>query len=194
MTLVIVNTECANLSSVQFACERLGYQPTITADAALIRAADKVILPGVGTAKAAMRNLHRLELVETLQQLTQPLLGICLGMQLLTRHSSEGEVDCLGVIPTATERLVAPGLALPHMGWNPIRVERESPLLAGVDGLHCYFVHSFAVPVDEYTLASCDYGSPFAAVIQHRNFYGAQFHPERSGAVGSRILQNFLDL
>ncbi|MEX1221417.1 MAG: imidazole glycerol phosphate synthase subunit HisH [Idiomarina sp.] len=194
MKVVVVDTECANLTSVCFALERLGYVPTVTDKAELIRAADRVILPGVGTARAAMRNIQRKQLVETLQQLTQPVLGICLGMQLLTESSSEGDVDCLGVIPTQTRRLQADDLPLPHMGWNQLQQRTDTPLLKGLDAAaYCYFVHSFAVPVDSYTIASSHYGEEFAAMIQHQNFYGAQFHPERSGSVGATILKNFLE-
>lgn len=195
MQVVVVDTECANLASVCYALERLGYPPLVTADAAQIKAADKVILPGVGTARAAMRNLQQKQLVSTLQELTQPVLGICLGMQLMTAHSAEGDVACLNLIPSQTQRLHSHGLPLPHMGWNQIELNPENPLLTGfTDAPYCYFVHSFAVAEDTYTSAACTYGDRFAAMIQHRNFYGAQFHPERSGKAGAKILKNFLEL
>lgn len=200
-SLVIIDTSCANLSSVRFAFERLGVEPVVSASPAVIRAAERVVLPGVGTAAAAMRNLQQLGLVEVIQQLEQPVLGICLGMQLLTDYSAEGNVDCLGVIPARTERMIADGLPLPHMGWNTITDPSASnPLLRGVESpAYCYFVHSFAVAVDQYTSAQCTYskaenGQPFAAMIRSKNFFGAQFHPERSGTVGAQILQNFLAL
>ncbi|WP_369743810.1 imidazole glycerol phosphate synthase subunit HisH [Pseudidiomarina sp. PP-1MA] len=194
-SLVIVDTACANISSVRFAFERLGVSPLITADAAQINSADRVILPGVGTAAAAMRNLQRLELVDTLRQLQQPVLGICLGMQLLTTASAEGNVDCLGIIPTRTERLQAADLPLPHMGWNTVNGSADNPLLAGLpDASYFYFVHSFAVAVSAHTIASCHYGQTFAAMVRSGNFFGAQFHPERSGAAGATILKNFLEL
>lgn len=199
-SVVIVDTACANLSSVRFAFERLGITPHVTADAAQIRSADKVILPGVGTAQAAMRNLQQLELIEVLQQLEQPVLGICLGMQLLTDWSAEGDVNCLGVIPARTVRMQAGGLPLPHMGWNTVTAVGDNPLLANLPNRETnehawfYFVHSYAVAPDEATIATCEYGQPFAAMIRHNNYFGAQFHPERSGAMGAQLLKNFLEL
>lgn len=194
--LVIVDTGCANITSVFCALLRLGAEVQISADQALIRAADKVIIPGVGTAKQAMANIDAKGLRSTLQQLTQPVLGICLGMQLLTEHSAEGDVECLGLIPGQVAPLEAKGLRLPHMGWNTLQVESTAhPLLQGITAAdYVYFVHSFAVQPSPYMLASCDYGSKFAAVIGRRNFLGMQFHPERSGQVGARLLQNFLQL
>ncbi|MGM0480433.1 MAG: imidazole glycerol phosphate synthase subunit HisH [Pseudomonadota bacterium] len=194
MNLVIVDTECANLTSVRFALERLGVTPTISDNAELIKAADRVILPGVGTAAAAMRNLHNKQLVEPLQSLTQPVLGICLGMQLLTSRSEEGGVNCLDVIPAQTQRMHTGTLPLPHMGWNNINAINDNPLLDGTDSPYCYFVHSFAVAEDQYTIARCHYHQPFAAMIKKDNFIGAQFHPERSGTAGRRILQRFMEL
>lgn len=194
--LVIVDTGCANITSVLCAMQRLGAEVQISADPAVIRAAEKVIIPGVGTAKQAMANIDVKGLRSTLQQLTQPVLGICLGMQLLTEHSAEGDVECLGLIPGQVAPLEAKGLRLPHMGWNTLQVESPThPLLAGITAAdYVYFVHSFAVEPFAYMLASCDYGSKFAAVIGRRNFLGMQFHPERSGKVGARLLQNFLQL
>lgn len=195
MSVVIVDTQCANLTSVRFALERLGVTPIISADATVIRAAKRVILPGVGTAAAAMRALQASDLVSTLQQLTQPVLGICLGMQLLTEYSREGKVNCLGVIPTRTAPLTSAGLPLPHMGWNTLNATQPHALLQHLPtSAYCYFVHSYAVPVSAVTLATTDYGERFSAMIGYRNFFGAQFHPERSGAVGAQILKNFLEL
>lgn len=195
--LVIVNTRVANLASVAFAFRRLGVEPVISADPEVIRNADRVVLPGVGTAEAAMRALHEIDLVSTLQSLTQPVLGICLGMQMLTRYSTETRaaepVPALGVIPTHIERLRSQaGLPLPHMGWNRTEVT-DHPLFEGLEQPWFYFVHSFVAPVDGATIASCDYGQPFAAAIANGNFLGVQFHPERSGADGARVLQNFLE-
>lgn len=199
--LVIVDTGCANITSVFCALQRLGAEVQISAEPAVIRAADKVIIPGVGTAKQAMANIDAKGLRSTLQQLTQPVLGICLGMQLLTEHSAEGDVACLGLIPGQVAPLEAKGLRLPHMGWNTLQVESPAhPLLQGITAAdYVYFVHSFALLCDQeqpspYMLASCDYGSRFAVVIGRRNFLGMQFHPERSGKVGARLLQNFLQL
>lgn len=195
MSLVIVDTSCANLSSVKFAFERLGVTPLITADAEQIRSAERVVLPGVGTAKAAMRNLQALDLVSTLRELQQPVLGICLGMQLMTEWSAEGDVDCLGLIPARTVALENSGQPLPHMGWNTVTAVGNNPLLKGIDApAYCYFVHSYAVAPDASTIASTDYGQRFASMIRAGNYFGAQFHPERSGAVGAQILKNFMEL
>ena len=196
---VIVDTGCANLSSVKFAIERLGFSATITDDIEQIKAADKVIFPGVGSAKHAMANIIEKDLVETLQSLTQPVLGFCLGMQLMTESSTEGNeeviVDCLGMIPTKVKSLDAQGNRLPHMGWNTLTTVNEHPVLKGISvDDYFYFVHSYAAPISEYTLASCEYGSKFSAIIGKDNFIGCQFHPERSGALGSKIIKNFLEL
>lgn len=196
---VIVDTGCANLSSVKFAIERLGFNATITDDIEQIKAADKVIFPGVGSAKHAMANIVEKGLVETLQNLTQPVLGFCLGMQLMTESSTEGAnenvVDCLGLIPTKVTPHNAQGNRLPHMGWNTLTKVSNHPVLKGINvGDYFYFVHSFAAPISEYTLASCNYGSEFSAIIGKDNFIGCQFHPERSSDLGSRIIQNFLNL
>lgn len=199
---VIVDTGCANLSSVKFAVERLGFKALITDDLETIKSADKVILPGVGNAKHAMANIVKKDLVATLQQLEQPVLGFCLGMQLMTQSSSESSlcdqneiIDCLNVIPTEVLPLEANGLRLPHMGWNTLTTVTDHPVFAGIEpGEYFYFVHSFAAPVSEYTVASCQYGSDFSAAIAHNNFIGCQFHPERSGSAGSKIIKNFLEL
>ena len=196
---VIVDTGCANLSSVKFAIERLGFTATITDDIEKIKAADKVIFPGVGSAKHAMANIISKGLVETLQSLTQPVLGFCLGMQLMTESSTEGNeeviIDCLGMIPTKVKSLDAQGNRLPHMGWNTLTSVDSHPVLKGINvDDYFYFVHSYAAPISEYTLASCEYGSKFSAIIGKDNFIGCQFHPERSGALGSKIIKNFLEL
>jgi len=196
---VIVDTGCANLSSVKFAVERLGFNINITDDIERIKAADKVILPGVGSANHAMKNIHAKNLTATLQQLTQPVLGFCLGMQLMTRSSSETNkseaVSCLNVIPTTIEPLKSQDLRLPHMGWNTLTQVSEQPIFNGISiGDYFYFVHSFAAPISRYTIASCEYGTPFSAAIAKDNFIGCQFHPERSGKLGSKIIKNFLEL
>ena len=197
--IIIVDTGCANLSSVKFAIQRLGYKATITDDINLIKAADKVIFPGVGTAKHAMENIKAKGLVATLQGLTQPVLGFCLGMQLMTKSSNEGSdtntTPCLNLIPTEILPLEAEGEILPHMGWNTLSNVKAHPVLKGIsDGDYFYFVHSFAAPISKYTIASCYYGSQFSAAIAKDNFIGCQFHPERSSALGSKIIQNFLEL
>ena len=155
-----------------------------------------MILPGVGAAPDAMQRLRSSGLDTLIPSLTQPVLGICLGMQLLHESSAEGPVRCLGVIPGETVRLAeAPGRPVPHMGWNTLDMERPSPLLEGLGTRdHAYFVHSYAVPQSAATVASCRYGAAFSACVAWRNFYGVQFHPERSAAVGARLLRNFIGL
>ena len=168
----------------------------MSADAARIRAATHVILPGVGAAADAMARLRRSRLHEVIPALTQPVLGICLGMQLLYEASEEGGAHCLGIIPGLAARFIeAPGRPVPHMGWNTLEIQRDCALTAGLrDEDYAYFVHSYALPVSEATVASSRYGTPFSACVQWRNFYGVQFHPERSAAVGARLLQNFLSM
>jgi glutamine amidotransferase len=196
MSIVIVANGGANIASLQFALERLGSASEVSADAARIRAASHVILPGVGAAADAMTRLRNSGLDALIPTLTQPVLGICLGMQLLHEASAEGATRCLGIIPGAASRFVeAPGRPVPHMGWNTLTVERSCPLLSGVGGTdYAYFVHSYALPVSEATVASCRYGASFSACVAWRNFYGAQFHPERSAGVGARLLRNFLQI
>lgn len=199
---VIVDTGCANLSSVKFAVERIGLEALITDDVSVIKSADKVILPGVGNAKHAIANVHEKNLAPTLQGLTQPVLGFCLGMQLMTTSSHEGNftgdleiIDCLNLIPTQVKPLDAQGLRLPHMGWNTLTSVIDHPVFQGISkGEYFYFVHSFAVPVNEFTAATCQYGNEFSAAIAKDNFIGCQFHPERSGSAGSKIIKNFLEI
>lgn len=199
MTLVIVDTRCANLASVDFAFKRLGVVPVISADPQVISAASRVVLPGVGTASAAMRELNALNLAQTIQGLSQPVLGICLGMQLLSLSSSEqrsGEpLSCLGTVPTQVERLINKNeLPLPHMGWNATTLSAH-PLFKGfAESPYFYYVHTYAAPVNDACIASCEHTQPFAAAIAHNNFMGVQFHPERSGAAGARVLQNFMEM
>lgn len=194
MQVVLVDAGGTNIGSVRYALQRLGVEAALTADAEAIRRADRVILPGVGAAGPGMARLHELGLVEVLRGLTQPVLGVCLGMQLLCAHLDEGEIDGLGLIPARVARIAAqPGVRVPHMGWNGLHVAQADPLLAGLqDGDQAYFVHSYAVPVGPWTLATTTYGAPFSAVVAHRNFFGMQFHPERSAATGARLLGNFL--
>ncbi|HEV7775461.1 MAG TPA: imidazole glycerol phosphate synthase subunit HisH [Luteibacter sp.] len=196
MNVVLVDAGGTNIGSVRYALERLGVVASLTADAERIRAASHVILPGVGAAGPGMRRLREAGLVEVLRGLRQPVLGVCLGMQLLCERSEEADVDCLGVIPSRVTRFAeAPGIRVPHMGWNSMRVEAEHPLLAGLDAdAYAYFVHSYAVPMGIHTLASADHGGAFSAVIARGNFMGMQFHPERSAATGARLLKNFLAL
>ncbi|WP_088329184.1 imidazole glycerol phosphate synthase subunit HisH [Lacimicrobium sp. SS2-24] len=193
MKLVIVDTGCANISSVRFAIERLGYEVAVSDQAETIKSADKVFLPGVGAAAAAMEQIRNKKLDTLLPELTQPVLGICLGMQLMTRFSEEGQADCLNLIDTEVRRMQVGDKRLPHMGWNQVTPECNSPLFRDIEAKsYFYFVHSFAVALGEHTLASCDYGGRFSASIGQENFYGVQFHPERSGPVGAKLLQNFI--
>lgn len=194
--VVLVDSGGANIGSVRYALQRLGVEAELSADAQTIRAADKVILPGVGAAAPAMARLRRLQLVETLRALTQPVLGVCLGMQLLCAHSEEGGVECLGMVDAPVRRFDATrALRVPQMGWNRLRRRADHPLLDGLgENDWAYFVHGYAVPSGGYTLASADYGGEFSAVIASRNFFGMQFHPERSAAVGAKLLRNFLRL
>jgi glutamine amidotransferase len=196
MSVAIVASGGANIASLQFALERLGCASEVSADPDRIRTASHVILPGVGAAADAMARLGAVGLDRLIPTLTQPVLGICLGMQLLHQASAEGGTRCLGIIPGAAARFAeAPGRPVPHMGWNTLEVERGCPLLEGLGGAdYAYFVHSYAVPVNEATVASCRYGARFSACVAWRNFFGAQFHPERSARVGARILGNFLRL
>jgi glutamine amidotransferase len=192
--VVLVDSGGANIGSVRYALERLGVQAAMSADAGEITAADRVILPGVGAARPAMDRLRELGLVETLRGLSQPLLGICLGMQLLFDSSAEGDVECLGLLRGRVGKMPeSSGVRVPHMGWNRLWPTRPSSLLEGVSpGAQAYFVHSYAAPVTPDCLASCGHGGDFAAMVQRGNVAGAQFHPERSAAVGERLLGNFL--
>ncbi len=197
MSLVIIDTGCANLSSVAFAFERLGVQSDITADAEQISGADKVVLPGVGSAPFAMTKINARNLVPVVKNLKQPVLGICLGMQLMFDTLDEGNetVEGFGVIPGHVGALDTKNNPSPHMGWNTLSVLKEAPLVKGLNGTdYAYFVHSFAAPVNSHTLVSSTYGSEFSAIVKHNNFQGCQFHPERSSATGAKILKNFLDL
>tara|TARA_R110000850_G_scaffold45906_2_gene115717 strand:+ start:373 stop:1035 length:663 start_codon:yes stop_codon:yes gene_type:complete len=197
---VIIDTGCANLSSVRFAFERLNANVIVSADFDVIRSAARVVLPGVGTAGAAMDALKQKNLIELIKSLTQPVMGVCLGMQMLASLSnehggrSEQDITCLGLVPTDIGDLDSKGLPLPHMGWNQIEVS-DHPLFVGIEnGSYVYFVHSYRAPICEYTLASSTYGESFSAAIGKGNFFGVQFHPEKSAKVGAKILQNFLQM
>jgi imidazole glycerol-phosphate synthase subunit HisH len=194
--VVLVDAGGTNIGSVRYALERLGVDARISDDADRIRAASHVILPGVGAAGPGMQRLRESGLVEVMRSLTQPVLGVCLGMQLLFEHSEEGDNACLGLIPGRVRRIEAgEGRRVPHMGWNRLQRMREDRLLSGLPkNVFAYFVHSYAVASEASTLASVDYGSPLAAIVRYRNFCGMQFHPERSGSVGALLLKNFLYL
>jgi glutamine amidotransferase len=194
MSLAVVDSGGANISSVLHALRRLGVEPVFTADAATIRAADRVILPGVGAAGRAMEVLAGHALVDVIRDLRQPVLGICLGMQLLFASSEEDDARLLGLIPARLRRLdESPGLRVPHMGWNEVRNLRNDPFTASLDGKWFYFVHSYAAPVGDWTLSTCTHGRPFSAVVRYGNFRGAQFHPERSAGAGAELLRTFLE-
>ena len=192
--ITIIDYGTGNLKSVINAFTRLGAEYELTADPVKIKNAEKVLLPGVGAARPAMEKLRNARLVDTVKSLTQPVLGICLGMQLMCSWSEEGDTECLGLFDNAVRRFDTPGLKVPHMGWNEI-YNLRSPLYAGLEeNSYVYFVHSYAVEVNENTIATTDYGVPFSASLNKDNFFGAQFHPEKSGPVGERILKNFLAL
>jgi imidazole glycerol-phosphate synthase subunit HisH len=196
MRVVLVDSGGANIGSVRYALQRLGVDAQLTGDGDAIRRADRVILPGVGAAAVAMRRLRELDLVATLRALDRPLLGICLGMQLLFESSEEGDVECLGLLPGSVRRMDAtPGIRIPHMGWNRLRRHAASSLLDGIDdGAQTYFVHGYAAEVGEATVATSEHGGCFSAVVARGDIVGAQFHPERSGPVGQRLLANFLGM
>jgi len=193
--LVIIDSGGANLGSVRNALQRIGIDAPATLDATQIREADRLILPGVGAAAPIMQRLKQSGTVDLLRELRQPLLGICVGMQVLFECSAEGNTACLGLLPGNVEKIAAqPGVRVPHMGWNRLHRERESPLLEGIDdGGYAYFVHSYAAPVEEACIASVEHGTRFAALVQRGHVAGAQFHPERSAETGARVLRNFLD-
>jgi len=193
--VVVIDSGGANIGSVMFALERLGVTGELTRDHGRIRSASRVILPGVGAAADAMTRLREYELGELIPTLTQPVLGICLGMQLLFEHSDEGDSVCLGVLPGKVERMsAAENLPVPHMGWNTVESLGETPLLAGVEGQHFYFVHGYAVKSSECSTATTEYGGRFVSVASRDNFFATQFHPERSGAAGARLIANFLGM
>ena len=193
--VAIIDNGGANIASLRFALDRLGASSVVTADAGEIRRAPRVILPGVGAAGDAMARLRASGLAALIPTLTQPVLGICLGMQLLFVSSEEGETGCLGIIPARVTRFAERrGLPVPHMGWNQLQGRAPAPLLHGIDaGAYVYFVHSYSAPVGPWTDAVADYGGEFSALVRHRNFMGAQFHPERSSKPGHRLLANFLE-
>lgn len=196
MSLIgLVDAGGANLGSVRYALERLGQQVRMVRRAEDLDGLSRVILPGVGAAPEGMSRLHAQGLVQPLRALTVPLMGICLGMQLLFEGSEEGNVECLGLLPGVVRRLhPGVGVRVPHMGWNKLLALRESPLLDGVPvGASAYFVHSYAAPVTSDTVAACHHGGLFTAVVQRGRLCGAQFHPERSAGPGARILRNFIE-
>ena len=196
MDVAIIKYNAGNICSVDYALKRLGVAPIITADPEILRKADKVIFPGVGEALTTMEYLRAHRLDEVIQTLKQPVLGICLGMQLLCQHSEEGDTDCLGIFPTDVKRFqpIRHEDKVPHMGWNTLSHVNSDLFKGDLEGKFVYFVHSYYVPVNAYTAATTDYIQPFSASLHKANFYATQFHPEKSGSVGEQILKNFLQL
>ena len=198
--ITIIDTGCANLSSVKLAFDRLGVETKVSFDPDDLKKADKLILPGVGTAVAAMRMLNERRLIDLIKDAKQPLLGICLGMQMLSRVSeekmnSDENVPCLNLVDSRVRLMEVGNLRLPHMGWDQISYNGEHPLLRGIpNGSYFYFVHSYAMEVSDATVATCEYGEKFTASVQQDNFMGTQFHPEKSGAVGAKLLTNFVEM
>ncbi|WP_071145245.1 imidazole glycerol phosphate synthase subunit HisH [Bacteroides ihuae] len=196
MNVAIVKYNAGNIRSVDYAMKRLGVEAVITADKETLLAADKVIFPGVGEAETTMNHLRNTGMDQLIKALKQPVLGVCLGMQLMCRYSEEGGTDCLNIFDTEVKRFIPQKHEdkVPHMGWNTIG-RTSSPLFNGfTEEEFVYFVHSFYVPLNDFTVAETNYIQPFSAALHKDNFYATQFHPEKSGATGEKILRNFLDL
>jgi len=200
MKVAVVKYNAGNIFSVIHALKRMGVEPLLTDSPEELRSADRVIFPGQGEASNAMRYLKERGLDKVILSLTQPVLGICIGQQLMCRHSEEGNVDCLGIFDADVKRFVPVKHEdkIPHMGWNSLSIAKEddekSPFSRDLEGLFVYFVHSFYVPVCKHTALVTDYIHPFSAAMHKDNFYATQFHPEKSGKVGQQILKNFLEL
>lgn len=195
MRVAVVKYNAGNIFSVVHALKRIGVEPLLTDSAQALRSADRVVFPGQGEASGAMHYLRERGLDDVIRSLRQPVLGICIGQQLMCRHSEEGDVDCLGIFDAEVKRF-QPNRhedKIPHMGWNDIH-DTKSPLFEGLEGKFVYFVHSFYVPVTDDTSAVCNYIHPFSAAMQKDNFFATQFHPEKSGTAGQRILENFLHI
>ncbi|MEQ6121499.1 imidazole glycerol phosphate synthase subunit HisH [Reichenbachiella sp. MALMAid0571] len=191
--VVIIDYGAGNVQSVKFALERLGIAPVLSKDHEVIASADKIIFPGVGEARSAMKAINSNGLQDLIPTLKQPVLGVCLGMQLLCAHSVERNTDGIGIFPLTVEKMTG-DIKVPHMGWNQI-TNLKSPLFDGLkEGEYMYFVHGYFVPESTYSIATTDYGIPYASAIQKDNFFGCQFHPEKSSDAGQRILKNFLEL
>ena len=197
MNVAIIKYNAGNIFSVDCALRRIGVTAEITDDPEKISKADKVIFPGVGEASSAMTHLRHHRLDEVIRNLSQPLLGICIGQQLLCAHSEEGDTDCIGIFDMPEKRFQpsADGLKIPHMGWNRVKLTTENPLLTeALDNNFVYYVHSFYVPLNCWTIAKTKYIGEFSAAMRKDNFFATQFHPEKSGDVGERILKNFIEL
>lgn len=196
MNVAIIKYNAGNIYSVDYALKRLGITPVITADPELIRKADKVIFPGVGEAFTTMEYLKAHQMTDLIRGLKQPVLGICLGMQLMCRYSEEGNTGCLGIFDVDVKRFIPQRHEdkVPHMGWNTITDLKGGLFSPALENQFVYFVHSFYVPLNEATAATAEYILPFSASLHKDNFYATQFHPEKSGSVGEQILKNFLNL
>lgn len=195
MKLAVITSGGANFFSIEMVLQRLGIDYKLTNQKSDIDDADAVILPGVGAAEFAMNRLYEDGLVDVIKNYKKPLLGICLGMQLLYDNSEEGNVDCLGIISGSVKKFDESKLIVPHMGWNNLQVKQNSALLDSIDmNRDVYFVHSFFAPVNGYTVASTNYSGEFTAICHKNNFYGVQFHPEKSGDIGEKLIANFIKL
>jgi glutamine amidotransferase len=193
MSTVIIKYNAGNIQSVLYALERIGQQAVVTDDPGQIRQADKVIFPGVGEASTAMSYLKERGLDEILKTLTQPVLGICLGMQLMCSYSEENDTDCLGIFEERVKKFSSPDLKVPQIGWNNI-YDLKTPLFEGLkDNSYCYFVHGYYADLGKHTIATTSYGHPYSSGLRRDNFYGVQFHPEKSATAGEQILKNFLE-
>ncbi|MCH5301723.1 MAG: imidazole glycerol phosphate synthase subunit HisH [Prevotella sp.] len=195
MNVAIVKYNAGNVYSVVNALRRMGIEPTLTDDAEALQRADRVLFPGQGEARGAMEYLKARRLDEVIRSLRQPVLGICVGQQLLCRHSEEGNVDCIGVFDAEVKRFLPTRHEdkVPCMGWNQL-YDTRSPLMRGIEGGYVYFVHSYYVPLCPDTIATADYVLPYSAAMHRDNFYACQFHPEKSGTVGEQIIKNFLEI
>ena len=195
MRVAVVKYNAGNIFSVMNALRRLGVEPQLTDDAEALRTADRVVFPGQGEAKTAMTYLRQHGLDEVIRSLQQPVLGICIGQQLLCRHSEEGDTDCIGIFDAEVKRFQPARHEdkVPCMGWNWLH-DTKSPLMQGLEGEYVYFVHSYYVPVCSETIATADYILPYSAAMHKDNFYTCQFHPEKSGRVGEQIIKNFLSI
>lgn len=196
MNIVILNTGCANLASIKFSIEKLGYYPIISNEKKIILNADKIFLPGVGTAKTAMQTFQYYGLINVISSLKISVFGICLGMQLFGKKSNENNgIKTLNIVNKSVRLLKNHGFPIPHMGWNKIYFNDKNQLFQNIKKeSYFYFAHSYVMPINKFTISYCEYGEKFTAAIQKNNFFGVQFHPERSGHVGLQLLKNFLEI